>query len=186
MTAVENAPPVVVERSERNPHTRVPVGEVRNADDEGASGPKPAARFVEDAAGVPDVLEHVGHDDDVVAAAHLVRYALFQVRDDERVESVAHTGMVLCVHTGHPMAGFTEPRTERTVVAAEVENAARRGGAEPRDDAAVRAVRVVLHLVRGVCERELARSESHAMEAVPGGVGQHPRTVLHTLEMPDL
>ena len=83
MTAIEDAPPVVVERTERHPHSRIPVPEVRHADHDGSAGAQSGPDIVEDPLRGVHVFEHVGRDHHVVAVTDLGRDALLQVADHE-------------------------------------------------------------------------------------------------------
>src|SRR5439155_10624513 len=60
MIPVEDPSPVVVESSDRDPHARVPVPEVRDAHDQRPARCQPSPHLLEDLLGGADVLEDIG------------------------------------------------------------------------------------------------------------------------------
>jgi hypothetical protein len=76
---VEDAAPVVVEAPERDACARVPVAEVWDARDQGASRVQRLLRLREQTAGLADMFEDVRGQDDVVVAADLGRESVFEI-----------------------------------------------------------------------------------------------------------
>ena len=62
---------VVVEASESHSRARIPMTEVRDAQNDCSLRGKPVAKIHEDSIGMAEVFEDVCNHDDVVAATHV-------------------------------------------------------------------------------------------------------------------
>ena len=186
MAAVEDAAPVVVEAPQSDPQARVPVPEVRHARDDRATGAQPSGEILEQRLRLTHVLEHVGGDDDVVPAAHLVGDTVLEVGLHERVDPVAHTGMLLDIHAGDLVAVDAQLGRQRAVGASEVQHPRGPAIGEPGQDPPVRRVGVELPLVRATRERHLPRPEAHLLGAIPQHLPRHVLGVLDAVHVADL
>ena len=89
MTSIQQSALVIVEAPGGHPDPRVPMGEVRDADEDRAARGEPLGDVGEQMLGRDRVLEDVGGDDAVEAGASLRRQPLVEVRLDERIEALA-------------------------------------------------------------------------------------------------
>jgi len=134
---VEDAPLVVVEGAENHPCPRVPVGEVGDAGQDRAVVPQAPAGFDEEHLGLADVLEHVGAEDEVVVAAHLVGDPPLQVGAEEAVHPLPHARDLHGVQSRDLVTLLAEQLCEATARTPEVEDAAGRLLGQPGADAPV-------------------------------------------------
>ena len=168
VAVVEDAALVVVEAAERDAAARVPVAEVRDADD-AAAPPARAGRatLASSSLGLAHVLEHVGGDDDVEAVADLGAGCPARGRPRRTVDAARSTPSALDeVDAGDVVAraaqqlgrgGRRSSRGRAPATAA--------GAPSQSQHAAVRAVVGLLQLVVVGANAELAASRSPSCRA---------------------
>ncbi len=132
------------------------------------------------------VLDHVSAQHDVVPSTHRVRDSVFQISLDERVEALLHPVEPVQIDAGHVVAERTNPLSQRTVGAPEIQDLGGRPVREPIEQPSMGRPGSRLQFVGFRGEREFTAAEPHLVQSVSSDELRDVPGVLQSVDVTDL
>ena len=182
---VEDAPLVVVEPADHGAGPRVPVADVRDAQDDGSFGGQHVLALLDEFAGLAEVLQHVGHEHQVESGPDLRGDPLSEVGLVEVAHPLARIRKLVHVHADDVVAHPGEALGQQPARAAQVQDLGRWPSAQHGGDPTVRAVLGRLELVLLVEGDPAAVAESGLLQAVGDDVLGDVLGISHAVDVAD-
>ena len=115
MALIERSSGVVVEAADRRPTSWVPVTKVRDGHQNLATGGEALAHLSQQVRRVDDMLDHIGGNDALVAAANLGRKAVVEIGLVKVIEALTHAIVLDQVDPVHRVAKGPRLRAEGAI-----------------------------------------------------------------------